>query len=301
MLLLIPVNHPTDANDCGPFICCVVYAILSSFYKNRDFPKIDETNTNLNENTTTRIAFPSVKNCFGFDDMHLRCRIFRTDFIQLCLQIGYVYGQNPTITTKSSPTINSPSSHGGGHNVNEKREDCESIGSDDDQLSESESESENETKTKEKKFENENYTLRAGTKISFMSKQDLFLNPQCTKKTIGLILEVKPNWRNEEIPIRVDKGGPVYKYMFLSEVEGEKKYSFTMNDINLVTSVIGTASGSIDRDRKRNKTKSPEDMAQSLFEDAMKTFPNSHVKTVSLCPLFFFLWLYNFSFFFLLI
>ena len=102
-------------------------------------------------------------------------------------------------------------------------------------------------------------------------------------------MEVKPNWQNEEIPIRVDKGGPVYKYMFLSEVEGEKKYSFTMNDINLVTSVIGTASGSIDRDRKRNKTKTfLEDKIQSIYEDAMETFPNSHVKTVSLCSLFFF-------------
>ena len=135
----------------------------------------------------------------------------------------------------------------------------------------------------------------------FVRKYDLTLNSQSKKIVTALILKVKPNWQNEEIPIRVDKGGPVYKYMFLSEVEGEKKYSFTMNDINLVTSVIGTASGSIDRDRKRNKTKTPEDKIQSFYEDAMETFPNSHVKTVSLCPLFFFLWLFDFEFLFSLI
>ena len=102
-------------------------------------------------------------------------------------------------------------------------------------------------------------------------------------------MEVKPNWQNEEIPILVDKGGPVYKHMFLSEVEGEKKYSFTMNDINLETSFIGTETERINRYWKRNKTKTPKDIIQSLFEDAMETFPNSHVKTVSLCPLIFFL------------
>ena len=162
-----------------------LYAIFLSFYKNRDFLKINETNTNLNDNTTTRIAFPCVKNSFSFDDMHLRCRIFWTDFIKLCLKIGYVFGQNPTLTTTSSPTINSPPSHGGRHNDKEKREDCETVGSDDDQLSESESESENETKTNEKKFENDNYTLRAGTKISFMSKHDIFKIPNVQKKPLA--------------------------------------------------------------------------------------------------------------------
>ena len=118
------------------------------------------------------------------------------------------------------------------------------------------------------------------------------------KKTIGLILEVKPNWQNEEIPILVDKGGPVYKHMFLSEVEGEKKYSFTMNDINLETSYFGTEAERIDWYRKRNKKKSPKDIVQGLFESAMEIFPNLHVETVSLCPLIFSLWLYDYDFVF---
>ena len=101
-------------------------------------------------------------------------------------------------------------------------------------------------------------------------------------------MDVKPNWQNEEVPILVDQGGLVYKHMLLSEVDGKKKYSFTMNDINLETTFFGTAAERIDRYRKRNKTKSPKDIVQSLFEDAMETFPNSHVKTVSLCHLIFF-------------
>ena len=89
--------------------------------------------------------------------------------MQLCLKIGYGYGQNPTLTTTSSPTINSPPSHGGRHNDKEKREDLKV-----------------RMKQTNKKLENDNYTLRAGTKILFMSKHDIFLNPQCRKKPMAL-------------------------------------------------------------------------------------------------------------------
>ena len=67
-------------------------------------------------------------------------------------------------------------------------------------------------------------------------------------------MKVKPNWQNEEIPILVNQGGPVHKTMWLTALDGKKTYSFTMNDINLVTSYFGTKAEIVVWLQKCNKT-----------------------------------------------
>ena len=146
LLLLIPVDDPMYANDCGLFICCVVYAIFISYCTdhNRDFLYIDETKTHLTDNGIMRNAFPWMTNSIGFDNMNSRCHVFWTNFMQLCFKIGYGYSQSPTCTTTTSLTTTSSPSNGGRHNDKEKREDCENVSSNDSHLYESESEIESE-------------------------------------------------------------------------------------------------------------------------------------------------------------
>ena len=110
------------------------------------------------------------------------------------------------------------------------------------------------------------------------------LNPESRKAVTTLILKVKSNRQNEEIPILIDYGGPVYKDMILDALDNKKEYSSTMKDINLETSRVCTKEDIIGQIQKRYKQQHPTVSAEDLWTTAPNSYKNTPVKSVSLFP-----------------
>ena len=203
--------------NCGPTICCIVHSIFTSY---------------CNQIQYRFVLYVWSKETVGFDlfsRLNARCYTFRVHFRELCRNIWIC--KYPPIDCSSLSVMKRPK--------NTRIVDTSYKPSTDDSLSSANDDSstfqdsdceEVQELRKEVVNENLNYTLNAGTIITF-TPESVFSFGTVKSETVTITM-IKLDWENEQYLLLL-----VYPYFLVSKnrtlrAKG-KKYMFILKDIKM--------------------------------------------------------------------